>query len=146
MYLIQLQYKNSVYRYPKKIPENELMDILTLYKSDKKTVNLLKNTLDSIYNKKNTECYLCVENKDELCLLLIDKFIINYFGDTYSSKNGFGNDFPNSNGATKYLESITKKLIIFNIDNIVDEITYKINNKSLQYIIFENKNIYDDNF
>ena len=120
MYLVQLQYKNSKYDSRKNVlyHQEELINIFTIYKGSDEIVKDLSKHLNTVYYSK-TDKMMClfVENKDQLCLLLVDKFIIRFFGECYNSKDGF--EMPSDyKGASEYLESISNQLKNFNIDNI----------------------------
>jgi hypothetical protein len=140
MYLIQLSYKNSKYRcYYGKKPEYELVQIRTLYKGEKRMIKHLNSVLNEIYfDKSNTDLCVLVNNKDELSLLLIDNFITHFAGECYDSKNGFYRELPDCTGATIYLETITKQLSLFNIDNIeIDETLQNVINETEKKYIYE---------
>ena len=118
MYLVQLQYKNSKDDSHTNVYQEELINMYTIYKGSDEIVKHLSKHLTTIYYSKTDKMMcLCVENKDQLCLLLVDKFITRVIGECYPSKDGF--ELPSTcKGASEYLESISNQLKNFNIDNI----------------------------
>ena len=116
-----------------------------MYKGNQRIVYQLKIILNKLYFDTNkTDLCVCVDDKDELSLLLVDNFITHYAGESYNSKRGFCGDLPTCTGATSYLQSISYQLNLFNIDDIVDSSTYNFNDKLLQDILIENKTIFEN--
>lgn len=146
MYLIQISYKSSKYTiYFGEQPTREILNIRTLYKGNRKLVHQLQIILNKLYFDGNkTDLCVCVDNKDELSLLLVDNFITHYAGEGYNSKSGFYGDLPTCTGATSYLQSISHQLNLFNIDDIVDSSSYNLNDKLLEDILIENKTIFEN--
>ena len=146
MYLVQISYKRYKYTiYFGKQPDREILNIRTLYKGNRKLIHKLQIILNKLYFDDNkTDLCVCVDDKDELSLLLVDNFITHYAGEGYNSKHGFYGDLPTCTGATSYLQSISSQLNLFNIDDIVDSLSYNLNDKLLQDILIENKTIFEN--